>query len=1189
MTRHALGRLPRPRAAVPCLLICLLLTSCQLLPLAQDGDCLGTDDCHGRAKVCTSPTVQALACDLDRLERHIEKYGSVVAQHPDVWGQARLTKHREDYENQMSAELDKFTFTLQGSLARSDQAYAADAFALSSAAAAAAQGKSKGSSAAAVVSNHHTTAEPSATGRHVTTTSAHPAGSTVVQSMDAKQKAPARKGTGKGAAKDGSKDGNGGSADGGLPDQSDTFAAFGSITRTDTGTVTGPTYTFLGNNGINVEPAVYLDQKSRYLNHLNELRRISEGDDTADSPGYALNLVRIPVSILPGKCTDVGHGAEITMTLTPHLSEELLPTAFRNLVVNDLVEQIAYPVTQFINNPDNWVYLDDRKLSGDLYHDVTELFRFADNNLGIILYALEKIGTVSFVPLNKEEKAAMTELSARYGENIAILKSLRHKLSLQPLFARPEWNWVEAVLSDERIERDFGQLLPDNLREALETLRSEKADPAASKKSQELLKKQKDLVLETRAAFFERYAGKINAFRSSMYQNVLVPATKSRRAALPFPPAQMVEVYGYDLTYELAVEAYRGLFKERFTRPCPGSEQVYIHMPDIQGYLQEELSGVYKLLASPTACHLWQTYCTEDLAVAVRSHQTERLKAMRQGFKKDLATVVKSGAPAGVTAAVREVTVALAWAMIVESALLNQQLIQDMKESAVAKGWARPLEGWQPYFLPDPPPEARAAFNEYVRCRWPIHVFALDPVNQQQNISDVYSSRREMQLAMSLAFVGGKISARNMMRYARRIEFDMATIDLNNTQVGFSHGDDTFGWRFYPRFQSPDVESNATVFFRDLLVGGPRRNALLHQRRLEPGQRECIAIVIMPSFVPYADLTVTSNWFSLTNPNCKMMDSQFAMRLSKSVRAIEKCGPNAFDADCYRDGDLIGLLQKAQQLSRRLPIQLTTVQIPYENTLGGFGMFNTGVTDLAPELNGWYGSPSINPNQNTTIFLVGNHFSVHQTRVIAAGNEITDKELLSRQVMRVVIPPYPNLIGSDQKFVDIHVATPYGVTQHLLVPVCVAPCPLPCPPPPGEGKTPPGAAADALPAITDYAPTPAPTKLPSPAPSQEPGTKASPKGGAKKKAHDTEAGPAGSKTSHAAHRLPVVAAAELQWRDLGTARLVATANVSVAKREGATERTAAPRFSGFAKNPRPGLTGYLRQGTSMHLISPSFI
>ena len=81
-----------------------------------------------------------------------------------------------------------------------------------------------------------------------------------------------------------------------------------------------------------------------------------------------------------------------------------------------------------------------------------------------------------------------------------------------------------------------------------------------------------------------------------------------------------------------------------------------------------------------------------------------------------------------------------------------------------------------------------------------------------------------------------------------------------------------------------------------------------------------------------------------------------------------------------------------------------SVQVPYENTLGGFAMFSSGVTDLAPELLGWYGSPAINLDVPTTVFLIGNHFSVHQTRVLIGGQEITTPEMLSRQVMKVTIP-----------------------------------------------------------------------------------------------------------------------------------------------------------------------------------------
>ena len=54
--------------------------------------------------------------DLDSLEGHIERYGSVVAKQPDVWGQARLTTYRNEYEQQMAAELTNFKLTLQGSV-----------------------------------------------------------------------------------------------------------------------------------------------------------------------------------------------------------------------------------------------------------------------------------------------------------------------------------------------------------------------------------------------------------------------------------------------------------------------------------------------------------------------------------------------------------------------------------------------------------------------------------------------------------------------------------------------------------------------------------------------------------------------------------------------------------------------------------------------------------------------------------------------------------------------------------------------------------------------------------------------------------------------------------------------------------------------------------------------------------------
>ena len=91
--------------------------------------------------------------------------------------------------------------------------------------------------------------------------------------------------------------------------------------------------------GLGVDPTVYLDEKKRFLEHLNQIRRISLGPDQNDSSGYGLYLVRLPVSILPGDCTYQGHGAELSVTVEHEFAPDFLPTTFQNLVINDLVDR----------------------------------------------------------------------------------------------------------------------------------------------------------------------------------------------------------------------------------------------------------------------------------------------------------------------------------------------------------------------------------------------------------------------------------------------------------------------------------------------------------------------------------------------------------------------------------------------------------------------------------------------------------------------------------------------------------------------------------------------------------------------------------------------------------------------------------------------------------------------------------
>jgi hypothetical protein len=403
------------------------------------------------------------------------------------------------------------------------------------------------------------------------------------------------------------------------------------------------------------------------------------------------------------------------------------------------------------------------------------------------------------------------------------------------------------------------------------------------------------------------------------------------------------------------------------------------------------------------------------VAEAIRSRRAQELADLRCRFFAALGIdVPQPDCPAGLCfpedsperARCRTTTAVLAWVILVESTLLNERLIEDIRESATAQGHGGGGGGrWAgPFYGPNPGPEARQTFNDYVRRRWPIRVFALDPVSQEQNVEDTYAMRRETQIAMALAASSGRMNSQAMMRYARRLETDLATVALNKTAVGFSHGTDTFGWRFYPRVQSPPTRNNLATF-TETLVGSNSTTRDLAERRIEPGMRECTAIVVMPSFVPYVTFDVRTNWFSLTHPKQTDQSMRQTLALSRSVKAMQQSAAMCSRcAGAYRDGDVARLLRRVEQLDRELPLQTMLAQIPYENTSGGFELFNTGVTDLAPELVGWYGAQGIDPRAETVVYLVGKGFSIHDTSIVAGGKKVPI-ELISRQVLRATFPP----------------------------------------------------------------------------------------------------------------------------------------------------------------------------------------
>ena len=936
--------------------------------------------------------VEKLAHELDCLEKKIGLYGTIVAKGPDVWGQARLTRHRDEFEQQMAKQLDKLSFSLNGELARTDQAYLIQALSLSAALTAAKNPSTGGSG----------------TTTNVATSSAA-AADTVSSILDK-------------------------ATDGSIVRSKPT-----DLLTTGFGGADGNPATYLA-----VEPQVLLDQRARYLNHLHQLRRINDGDDISDAPGYSLNLVRIPVSILSGDRTREGYGAEITVTATPYLTDDLLPTTFRALVINDLVDLLALPITQIVDHYYSELLALEREVVRLSAKDLTsgmatsgETLRTSRTNKSDPIKEPTVGDYIKCVRQNKMDyvKLGLPEQDALpiKGSRAAATRARRSRYALSP-------SQVVPVFGKEELEQIALRAFECRDQYACST------DPNRL----QLSEVQAFLRAELEVAFDSMKHGSISCGGWDWVQGQNARQLVERiRGTDSTDLEQLRSCFHMKAAIVARLGRTNSAMAKKPTKPTPKQTVV-------QQVSYDEEDGETQL---PRA----------KAVVARRSLAVPDLAATA------LLSSTHEGTTTGCPTPTPSITEALAWAIVVESVLLNEHLKEDMlrvsqdPECACHPGVDADLA----FYLPDPGPTERQLFIDYVRCRWPIHVFALDPVTQQQNIADTYALRRETQIALAVAFTGRNINGRSLTRYMRRIEEDMKTIELNNTVVGFGHGTDTFGWRFFPRFQSPPLESNLTVLGRDLLWGGPSRNDRLRQQRIEQGMRECTAIVIMPSFVRHVTFETRSNWFSLANckhgcrsdSGAKLIDT---VAWSRDIRCMEQLAECAFEeSDMYRPGEVDRLRNRAEQLSRRLPLQTLHSQVPYENTLGGFEMFSSGVTDLAPELLGYYGAPGIDPSQSTELFLVGNHFSVHDTQVIA-GNIKCETNLLSRQVMRVTIPsgvrvekrreqpngrsalaaspgnlpsetpqpcPMPDDPCCSRRFVEIRLATPYGIAGQLHVPV----------------------------------------------------------------------------------------------------------------------------------------------------------
>ena len=860
--------------------------------------------------------IEQLARAIDKVEEDIDNRGSIVVKTPDIWGEARWTQHRAEYEKELTKELENFRFTVNAQISEADGAFLLNAATLS------------GAIGEGVTDTTNVT--------NIFTESSFPQGPTA------------------------------------------------SATRAD---IFDPK-SGKEVEGVAIEPVLYLDQLSRYLNHLQQLRRINEGDDNADAPGYALNLMRIPVSLLPGDETRIGYGAEVSISLTPELSDDLLPDTFRDLVINDLADRLSVLLLKSycldVTDADiDAIDAIEQELtlivplleSRDLYEQIDGWDRLvrlethgSDARKEVGKRVLDDIRTrVDFDQITNDVVALRQE--DRYGDiRMELLKD--EELVRRESLAAPYDEWKSYVAKYRRTAKQLQQI------ETVGKLVAEFGD----------------------GVLFDRYD--LGSYQSA----------STRRGRFSIAPSQVTSVLGRRSLASLLVKLKGGLGG---SKDCNTDAP---HLATIRSFLFDELQSAYLYVCQNCADFL----AANAFAIArhVQAVEPESLARIRKSFEGTYHTDTISDE--------------LAWMVVVQSAMVNKRLNVDM--GRVGRSHSASILGSRhlSFYGCHPDPEAMEAFKEYVKLRWPIHAFSIDPVNQDQNVSDAFARRRETQLALALGFTSGQIGANNFRRFARQLDFDLETISLNRTVVGFSHGNDTFGWRLYPRVQIPRLPSNAEVLFRDLTFGTRNRDVDRDQAQIEPGMRELLAVVVMPSFVPHCRMDIRCNWFELSDPEDKVFTAEESVRIGRKIQEIRLLKARCAQEDCLtRPGDLQRLVRAADQLEKRLPMQDTLIPVPFEKSLSGSELFSEGTRNLGPQLIDYFGEPGINTEGETNLFLVGRNFNLNVTSVIAGG-QVADVDLLSREVMRVKIGKGA-LVKDD--VVDVRLSTPYGVSAPLKIPV----------------------------------------------------------------------------------------------------------------------------------------------------------
>lgn len=331
-------------------------------------------------------------------------------------------------------------------------------------------------------------------------------------------------------------------------------------------------------------------------------------------------------------------------------------------------------------------------------------------------------------------------------------------------------------------------------------------------------------------------------------------------------------------------------------------------------------------------------------------------------------------------------------------------------------------------------------WNALIQQEFPLYVFAVDPQTEEQVSADALARNRELQIALAYSVAKQPLNARARINMSRELSLDETVIGLNRTVVSFAHGNDTFGWYFRPRLQTPPVEqNNIAALARTVWSTGPTEHYDLKNRELEPGIRECEVLIVMPNFIRSVAFDVTTNWECMAKPGVTKRSYEEMLAQGRKIHELKTCMPTLTTAGCYRPGDVERLISRIDQLDAMLGMQTHVVNLPYDAEQSGKSLFGPDRSSLRPSIQDFYGLTFLKGDSPTAVkarfFLRGGNFHPTETHAIVGGGleAGTKVHLLSRDLAWVEVNGLRNELSELRNGFEIRIGTPSGISNPLFI------------------------------------------------------------------------------------------------------------------------------------------------------------